>query len=273
MPKKLTLEEFVSKCRNKHGDNYDYSCIKEYNGQDDYYLIKCNMCGQSFVQRGSNHLQGRGCPFCRCERISNTKRNVPNIKVKKKLFGVGVNDLGECACNLISYKKWSSMLRRCYETNYNMSNETYNDCYVCNEWLLFSNFKKWFDNPVNGYKNGYHLDKDLLVKGNKVYSPTTCCFLPHEINQTLARKGKDKKDELPRGVYQHDNHYEVVMSKFGKTTYIGSASTIETAFYLYKNEREKYIHTLAENYYKDNRITKKVYNALKSYTININEKL
>lgn len=273
MSKKLTLEEFVSKCKCKHGNDYDYSLIKEYSGQDVYYLIKCNHCGHTFTQRGSNHLQGRGCHFCRNERISKSKSGVPNLKSRKKIFGVGKNDLGECACVLTAYKKWTSMLRRCYETCYNTANETYNDCYVCDEWKIFSNFKRWFDDPVNGYMDDYHLDKDLLVKGNKIYSPTTCCFLPHEINQTLARKGKDKKNELPRGVSQHDNHFEVVMSKFGKTTYIGSAQTVEIAFSLYKNEREKYIHTLADKFYKDNRITKKVYNALKSYTININEKL
>ena len=273
MPKKLTLEEFVSKCRQKHGDDYGYSLIKEYNGQDAYYTFRCNQCGRTFPQRGSNHIQGRGCPFCRDKKISKAKIGVPNLKKRKKLFGVGENDLGECAEKTVSYKKWASMLRRCYEKKYNITNETYNDCYVCDEWKLFSNFKRWFDDPVNGYRDGYHLDKDLLFKGNKMYSPETCCFLPHEINQTLARKGKDKKDELPRGVYKHDNHYEVVMSKFGKTTYIGSAPTVETAFSLYKNERENYIHTLAENYNKDNRITQKVYNALNSYTISINEKL
>lgn len=273
MPKKLTLNEFISKCKRKHGGNYDYSLIKEYKGTDAHYLIKCNICGQTFAQRGSNHLSGRGCPFCRDEKIGKSRRGVPNFKSRRKIFGVGENDFGECAYSFVSYKKWVSMLRRCYESSYNVTNETYNDCYVCDEWKLYSNFRRWFDDPINGYMEGYHLDKDLLFKGNKVYSPTTCCFLPHEINQTLARKGKDKKDELPRGVYQHDNHYEVMMSKYGKTIYVGSAATIDMAFSLYKNEREEYIHTIAEKYYKENRITKKVYDALKSYTININEKL
>lgn len=273
MPKKLTLEEFVFKCKQKHGHDYDYSLIKEYIGTDAHYLIKCNKCGNTFRQRGTNHLSGRGCTFCRNEKIGNTKRGIPNFKSRRKLFDVGENDLDEMAENLVSYKKWASMLRRCYDRNYNVKNETYNECYVCDDWKLFSNFKKWFDDPTNGYIDGYHLDKDLLLKGNKVYSPETCCFLPHEINQTLSRKGKNKNDELPRGVYQHGNHYEVVMSKYGKTIYIGSTPTIEEAFFLYKEEREKYIHTLADSYYRDKKITEKVYNALKNYTININEKL
>lgn len=75
------------------------------------------------------------------------------------------------------YRTWKSMLRRCYDLNY--ERKTYKDCSVCEEWHLFSNFKAWMEKQ--NYQ-GLHLDKDVLVKGNKVYSPDTCVFIPNEIN-------------------------------------------------------------------------------------------
>ena len=48
--------------------------------------------------------------------------------------------------------------------------------------------KEWFDNPVNGYKEGYSLDKDILVKGNKIYSPETCCFVPQDVNILFTKR-------------------------------------------------------------------------------------
>ena len=59
------------------------------------------------------------------------------------------------------YRAWHGMLFRCSTKN---TQETYNDCSVCEEWLRFSNFKRWFD---ENYIDGFQLDKDILVKGNK----------------------------------------------------------------------------------------------------------
>jgi hypothetical protein len=75
------------------------------------------------------------------------------------------------------YRTWKSMLRRCY---YKKDNLSYNDCKVCDEWLRFSNFKAWMEGQ--NYEEGLHLDKDILVKGNKVYSPCACVFIPNEVN-------------------------------------------------------------------------------------------
>lgn len=65
---------------------------------------------------------------------------------------------------------------------------TYEGCTVCDEWLYFSNFKKWFD---ENYIEGFQLDKDIIIRGNKVYSPQTCCFVPKEINIISKIKVKE----------------------------------------------------------------------------------
>ena len=76
------------------------------------------------------------------------------------------------------YRTWKSMIVRCYDVNFH-SRHTYKDCSVCEEWLYFSNFKRWME--TQDYE-GKHLDKDLLIEGNKIYSPETCIFVHSNVN-------------------------------------------------------------------------------------------
>ena len=62
------------------------------------------------------------------------------------------------------YSRWESMLSRVYSKNYHLRRPTYKGCSVCEEWLLFSNFKKWVDEQPCGDWENRHLDKDLLIK-------------------------------------------------------------------------------------------------------------
>lgn len=89
------------------------------------------------------------------------------------------------------------MLRRAYDLKYKKMFPTYNEVTVCNEWLLFSNFKSWMEKQ--DWKDNC-LDKDLLVYGNKVYSPTTCCFIPSRVNAFLTER-QNYRGEYPIGVY------------------------------------------------------------------------
>jgi hypothetical protein len=88
----------------------------------------------------------------------------------------------------VMYFRWDKMLRRCYDMN-NPSYCNYGakGVYVCDSWLCFANY--FNDLPsLPGYdwelikKGLLDLDKDKLVKGNKVYSPSTCCFLTNGEN-------------------------------------------------------------------------------------------
>ena len=70
---------------------------------------------------------------------------------------------------------WKNMIKRC---DNKLKNRKY-DCYCCDEWLIFENFKKWFDKNYYQIENErMALDKDILFKGNKIYSPETCIFVP-----------------------------------------------------------------------------------------------
>lgn len=95
-----------------------------------------------------------------------------------------------------------SMLKRCYSENSLTANPTYLGCSVCEEWLTFSNFKSWMEQQDWEWK---HLDKDLLVYQNKVYSPETCCFISSRLNTFLVKSDKIRGD-YPLGVSLHSDN-------------------------------------------------------------------
>ena len=92
-----------------------------------------------------------------------------------------------------TYKTWTGMLERCYSPRSHKLRPTYINCSVCNEWLYFPTFKQWFD---ANYVEGWDIDKDLLVDGNKEYGPDTCIFVPHEINSLFTDCGRARGDYL-----------------------------------------------------------------------------
>lgn len=92
------------------------------------------------------------------------------------------------------YRTWCGMIKRCYASNATFRYPTYVDCSVSSEFLNFSYFKKWYFKQAGSGEANYQFDKDLLVKGNKVYSPDTCCFIPAEINSLLTTTNKRRGD-------------------------------------------------------------------------------
>ena len=261
MPKKMTKEEFVEKANKKHG-------VGRYCYDDSYYqgskiplYIKCNVCNEIFLQTPNSHLSGQGCPECAKQK----RRNF------KPVCGVGINDLvteeqqvdGVCAN---SYKAWHAMINRCYNENYKCPTY-YKDCVVCDEWLRFSNFKKWFD---DNYIDGYALDKDILVKGNKVYSPDTCCFVPQGINSIFTKR-QNYRGKYPIGVFRNYKGYGAKVTLYGTQKHLGTYNTIEKAFVAYKQAKEAHIKEVAEKYYSEGKITKRVYDALMRYEVEITD--
>jgi len=129
-----------------------------------------------------------------------------NHTKKKLVYGVGVNDAdyevqsagfdGKAAWKCPFYRKWSAMLERCYSEKSLVKNKSYADCYVCPEWLVFSNFKSWME--CQDWV-GKCLDKDLITTGNKIYSPSKCCFLDQKLNSFLT-DGKARRGSLMLGV-------------------------------------------------------------------------
>ena len=177
----------------------------------------------------------------------------------------------------LAYRKWYQMLKRCYDEKYQNKKPTYKGCFVCKEWHNFQNFAEWF------YKNYYKitgeimcLDKDILIKGNKIYSPKTCCIVPNTINCLFTKCDKNR-GSLPIGVTfcEERNKYVATCSVFDfsirkkKNRQIGYFNTLSEAFLAYKNKKEFEIKKHAE-YYKEH-IPYDVYVALYNYQVEIND--
>lgn len=246
-----TQQDFINKSIGIHGNKYDYSLV-EYKTSKDKVIIICPYHG-AFEQDAVSHLRGCGCPECRIE------------KTKGVFNGVAINDSTRQERDNTSYRIWYSMLRRCYGEE--SKENSYKNCEVCEEWKKYRNFKKWFDTNKQEYKKGFHLDKDILAKGNKVYSPETCCFVPPRINVLIVNKNKN--NTLNVGVKKLKDKFAAYIRLYGKYQRIGVFDTEHEASIAYKKAREKYIQEVANDYFKKGEINEKVYNALMNYEIEI----
>lgn len=174
------------------------------------------------------------------------------LRPKTKLvFGVGINNADYCVSPTINGKRlhckyyitWYSMLRRCYDSKTQIKYTTYIGCTVCEEWLIFSNFKKWMENQDF---EGKQLDKDILIRGNKVYSPDSCIFVTDNINSLFV------KSDASRGKYKigvcfnkHDSKFIAQCQVNGKKKHIGCYLTEEEAYQAYVSFKTAHIHSIA----------------------------
>lgn len=166
------------------------------------------------------------------------------------------------------YKTWSDMLKRCYSERLHKKFTTYIGCTVIDSWLNFQNFSKWFDqNYYEVDDEVMELDKDILVKGNKIYSPDTCVFVPQKINLLFVNR-KNKRGNLPLGVYRKSNKY-VAQCNIGehKQINLGYFDNYTDAFKAYKTYKESYIKKVANDY--KCKIPDRLYLAMINYQIEI----
>ena len=127
--------------------------------------------------------------------------------MKRKVYNVGVTDVGMTDGNgkhLRSYCTWNSMIERCYNKKRLEKHPTYVNCTVSDEWKLYSNFKKFYD---ENYVDGLFLDKDLLQDGvvNKVYSSNTCLFVPRALNNFFTNHKSSSVSDY-RGTSWKESH-------------------------------------------------------------------
>lgn len=135
---------------------------------------------------------------------------------KELVYGVGINDANypvhkctelpreggkrkQLKVTCPYYSRWRDMLRRCYSPEYQEKRPTYKDCRVCEEWLTFTYFRAWMETQDWEDK---HLDKDLLIPGNKIYSPETCIFIDAKLNY-FALECNKSRGSWPIGVHYH----------------------------------------------------------------------
>ena len=162
-----------------------------------------------------------------------------------------------------AYEKWNTMLKRCYSSIYHNSHPTYRGCLVDKRWHNFQIFAEWFE---RNYIDGFELDKDILVKGNRLYSPETCCFVPKKLNSLVLNNYKSR-GEYPIGVSKHGSNFQAKCRINGKLIPLGTYDTIIEAFIAYKEVKEANIKDIAEEY--KCLIKENVYKELINYKVEI----
>ena len=235
-----------------------------------------NRCGKCFIidyQSCTNVTVIFQKPICivKCS-LSNLRKGQVTNPILPRVYGVGFVGIGEYGYkDRKLYKLWNGMLERAYSSKLHKKHQTYESVEVCKSWHNFQNFAEWcvtqeFFGRKDCYGRYYNLDKDILVKGNKIYSPETCSFIPQEINTLLINGGKNRGD-FPIGVHLvSSNHkFKAQLSCLGKRLGLGTFSTKDEAFQAYKKAKESYIKEVANKW--RGQITPEVYESLMKWTI------
>ena len=173
--------------------------------------------------------------------------------------------------NTKEYEIWYSMLSRCYNDAYKKHRPTYEGCEVSENFKSYEYFYEWCHKQVGFGNQGWHLDKDLLVKGNKVYSEDSCVFIPQEVNSLLIKHEASRGEHLIGVCWcKRDKAFVAQINKNkGKHERLGSFKTEIEAFNAYKIAKEAFVKEQA-NKWKD-KIDIRAYNALMNYTVEITD--
>ena len=167
---------------------------------------------------------------------------------RKARHGIAVNDMPyRVDANGVTcpyFSKWSAMINRCYSLRSIKFRPSYLYCYVCSDWLLFSNFRKWM--KTQDWK-GKFLDKDLLIQGNLVYSPDTCIFVSRAINNIWV-KPKNINNKYLLGVAWNKTakKFRAACCVNGEPVHIGLFDNELDAHKAYRNFKYTYVKAVSE---------------------------
>lgn len=162
-------------------------------------------------------------------------------------IGVGPYKSSINGGNTVVYDAWRNMLKRCYCEIYQSSQPTYIGCSVDPTWLNFQTFAHWYCNQPN-YGKGYHLDKDIVFEGNKIYGPQYCTLVPEVINSLFSDRGRRSVSRhLPTGVYEHGVKYQAECNN----VFLGTFDTVGDAELAYIIHKRNFILSVIEQYKHD----------------------
>ena len=205
--------------------------------------------------------------------------NIRNGEIKDpylpSVFGVGM--LGTKYPSKVNgvetkeYMLWKDMLKRCYNDSFKKKNPTYEGCEVSDNFKSYEYFYEWCHKQIGFDNEGWQLDKDLLIKGNKVYSEDSCVFVPKDINLLLTKRTASRGEHLI-GVYwcKKGKAFKAQVSKNkGKQEHLGLFNTEIEAFNAYKTAKESFVKEQAEKW--KSHIDERAYNALMRYQVEIDD--
>ena len=178
-----------------------------------------------------------------------------NRSTRGLVLGVGINDTHYVLEYVDAqgvrqrcpyYRVWVGLLDRCFNPAFLKRRPSYAGCTMDPTWLTFSTFKTWMQAQA---WEGNHLDKDLLSKREKHYSPSTCLFISPALNNLLTLSEKTRGG-LPLGVsLMKTRQYTYIVAScsfYGTQTRLGYFKTVEEAAEAYKQAKLAYIAELAQ---------------------------
>ena len=169
------------------------------------------------------------------------------------------------------YTLWCSMLKRCYSDGFKKQRPTYEDCEVSESFKSYEYFYEWCHKQIGFSNKDWQLDKDLLAKGNKIYSEDFCVFIPSDINLLLTKRTASRGKHLI-GVCWHNTN-KAFMAQVGKNKgkqeHLGHFKTELEAFNAYKKAKEAFVKEQANKF--KSQIDPRAYNALMNYTVEITD--
>ena len=240
--------------------------------------FETNACGKCFI---IDYKSSRDVTVMFYSPLYVTKCRMDNLTLGKisnpfypTVYNKGYFGAKNKKSNVTAYNLWHDMMKRAYSKNIHAKNSAYRDVEVCDEWLNYQNFESWcegqkFFTAKDMKGKNYHLDKDIINKGNKVYSPKSCCFIPQEVNNLLVLK-KTVRGKYPLGVcYNKRKSCFVAYIDASGRKHLGYHNNPDEAFQAYKVAKEDYIKEVAEKW--KGKISDKVYDALMDWEINIDD--
>lgn len=166
---------------------------------------------------------------------------------KGVVYGVGIND-SPCPVRETKttagktvevwgcpfYKVWVQMLYRCYSSAYKRKYTHNYESTVCQDWLTFTNFKSWMEKQDWA---GKQLDKDILIPGNREYSPRACAFVDQHLNKFFNLRRNVEKKTLIGATKQRGSRYSACITRGGLTVSLGGYETEQDAHFAWLSEK------------------------------------
>lgn len=217
-------------------------------------------------------------------RVKNTYTNFKRGNIKNpfypSVYGVGITGNKyprSINCKITrEYDTWIHMLQRSFDDKCKEKQPSYENVSCCDEWLSYEKFYEWlhsqenFDKWYNGKR--WALDKDIIVKRNKIYSSDTCSLVPQNVNCLFLKREADR-GKYPIGVKEAEWGFEASCHNpfTNKNEELGCYATPEKAFDAYKKYKDTIIKKVAQIEFDKGNITEKCYKAMMQYEVEIDD--
>ena len=240
-------------------------------------IFPTNNCGNleiiEYINKRNVTVRFLNTNFITNVELGDIRRGNVRDYLMPSVYNVGIIDIKYPAYfegkMLLEYQIWHDMLRRCYDQNWQIRHPSYEGCLTSKNFAYYPFFYEWCNDQIGFGNLDWQLDKDLLVKGNKVYSEDTCIFIPREINVALTHN-RTQESIYPTGVNLYrSGRFQSQIMMYGKKRYLGYFDTPEEAFLAYKQSKEQYLQSLAYKW--EPYIDSRAFEALLHYQLEITD--